>query len=172
MTDIPVLETERLRLRPHQLTDFDAYAVMWADPSVTRFVGGEPMSREQSWVRLLRYRGMWALLGFGFWAIEEKASGRFVGEAGVHELRRELNPAIEGTLEAGWGILPEAQGRGIASEALAAVIGWAQRAFPQRSMTCISDLGNAGSIRIAEKFGFRERARADYHGAQVIVFER
>lgn len=169
---IPVIETARLRLRPHELADLDAYAAMWADPLVTRFIGGKPLSREVAWTRLLRYRGMWTVMGFGFWAIEDRATGRFLGEAGVQESRRELQPSIEGTLEAGWGLVPEAHGRGLASEAVAAVIGWAEKALPERPMTCIIDPGNTGSIRIAQNFGFRERARTDYHGAEVIVFER
>ena len=74
--NVPVIETERLVLRAHRLDDFDAYAVMWADPVVTRFIGGKPRTREESWIRFLRHPGMWSMLGFGFWAIEEKASGR------------------------------------------------------------------------------------------------
>ncbi len=39
---------------------------------------------------------MWAMLGFGFWAVEEKATGRFIGEAGFHDLKRDMKPSIEG----------------------------------------------------------------------------
>lgn len=167
-----MIETTRLRLRAHELADFDAYAAMWADPLVTRFIGGSPLPREVSWTRLLRYRGMWTVMGFGFWAIEDRETGRFLGEAGVQESRRDLQPSVEGTLECGWGLIPEAQGRGLASEAVSAVVGWAEAALPQRLMTCIINPGNAGSIRIAEKFGFREYIRAEYHGAPVILFRR
>jgi RimJ/RimL family protein N-acetyltransferase len=127
---IPVLETARLRLRPHQMSDLDASAAMWTDPAVVRYIGGQTFSREQTWGRLLRYRGMWALMGFGFWALEDKATGRFLGEAGLLEVRRELVPPIEGTLELGWALIPEAQGRGFASEAVAAIIVWAGKSFP------------------------------------------
>jgi RimJ/RimL family protein N-acetyltransferase len=45
--DIPVIETPRTILRAHRLDDFDAYAAMWADPVVTRFIaGGKPRTRE------------------------------------------------------------------------------------------------------------------------------
>ena len=64
---VPVIETARLKLRGHRLDDFTPCAAMWADPVVTRHIGGRPLSEEESWTRLLRYVGHWALLGFGYW---------------------------------------------------------------------------------------------------------
>src|SRR5262245_47305269 len=99
---IPVLETERLRLRGHRVEDLEACAAMWADPVVTRHIGGKPFSREETWSKMMRYAGHWALMGFGYWAVEDKASGTFLGEAGFAEFRRELSPSIEGLPEVGW----------------------------------------------------------------------
>ncbi len=42
--EVPILETERLRLRGHRRDDFAASAAMWADPIVTRYIGGKPLS--------------------------------------------------------------------------------------------------------------------------------
>jgi RimJ/RimL family protein N-acetyltransferase len=100
MADIPVLETARVRLRPYRLTDFDAYAALWADPDVVRFLGGTPFTREQAWIRFLRQIGLWHHLGFGFWVIEDRASGAFAGECGFHDLQRGLTPTLDGTMEA------------------------------------------------------------------------
>src|SRR5690606_2191071 len=72
LTSAPVLETQRTILRPHRLEDFDAYCAMGIEPAVFRFIGGRARSREESWQRLLRHPGMWSLLGFGFWAVEDK----------------------------------------------------------------------------------------------------
>ncbi len=66
--EIPHLETARLYLRPHRSEDFEAYARMWAEPSVVRFIGGVPLSREAAWTRFARQMGLWHLLGFGFFA--------------------------------------------------------------------------------------------------------
>jgi RimJ/RimL family protein N-acetyltransferase len=52
--NVPILETERLRLRGHRLDDFPASAAMWADPVVTRHTTGKPQTREEVWLRLLR----------------------------------------------------------------------------------------------------------------------
>ena len=106
LISIPTLETPRLVLRTHRAGDFEAYARMWRDPSVYRFIGGQPRTREESWIRFLRHAGMWQMVGFGFWAIEERASGCFIGEAGLHDLKRDTTPSIEGLPEAGWSLLP------------------------------------------------------------------
>jgi RimJ/RimL family protein N-acetyltransferase len=171
-SDIPIVETERLTLRDHRLADFDAYVAMWADPIVTRFIGGRPRTREEAWIRLLRHAGMWRHMGFGFWAVEEKATGRFIGEAGFHELRRDLEPSIEGTLEAGWGFVTDAHGKGFATEAVGAAIAWGAANHNGELMTCIIDPSNTLSIRVAAKHGFRERVRTTYQGAPTIVFDR
>ncbi|WP_117194115.1 GNAT family N-acetyltransferase [Rhizobium terrae] len=169
MTTIPTIETERLILRPHRLSDFETFADIWADPDVVRFITGIPMSRENSWGRMLRVTGMWHLMGFGFLAIEEKATGCLIGEAGFQDMRREFQPSIEGTLEAGWALIPPAHGRGYATEAVRALVGWAVTHFPDRRMTCIINPENQASLRVAEKLGFHEFARTDYHGPIILL---
>jgi hypothetical protein len=78
--EAPVIETERLRLRGHRPEDFAVCTAMWADPVVTRYIGGKPLSEEDVWARTLRYLGHWAWLGFGYWVMEE--NGIFRLEAG------------------------------------------------------------------------------------------
>ncbi len=168
----PVVDTARLRLRAHRVDDLPACAEMWRDPDVVRFIGGRPFTREEVWARLLRYGGMWVMMGHGFWAIEEKTSGKLIGEVGVMEVRRDIEPAFEGEPEVGWALVPAAHGKGYASEAVGAALAWADRHVDAPKQVCIISPGNAPSLRIAEKFGFRERARTTYHGADTIQFER
>ena len=78
---IPVIETERLRLRGWSDQDLDPVAAFWADEDAARFVGG-PKSRDESWRVIALYLGHWQLRGFGPFAVEEKASGRLVGWSG------------------------------------------------------------------------------------------
>lgn len=153
----PVLETERLLLTGHGLDDFEPLAAMWAEPAVVEHIfAGEPSTRRESWMRMLWYRGLWPLLGFGYWAIREKASGRYVGDLGFADFFREIEPSIRGIPEAGWVLATAAHGKGYATEALAAALGWlaAQRRF-ERSV-CIVSRENPASIRVAEKAGFRD----------------
>ncbi len=169
---IPTLETPRLRLRPFRVDDFPAFAAMWADPDVVRFITGVPMTREAAWTRFLRHAGIWQLLGFGFFAIEEKATGAYLGEAGFHDLHRDLTPSLEGTLETGWGLVKAAHGKGLAEEAVRAVLDWGATFRPGGRATCMIAHDHAASIRVAQKLGFREFARTPYHGSPVVLFER
>lgn len=172
MTSIPTLTTERLILRAHRLEEFEDYADFWKQEGLMRFVGGEPPSREQTWARLLRYTGMWHILGFGFFAIEERESGHLVGEAGFLDSHRDMNPTTEGTLETGWAISPSLHGKGYATEAVRAAIAWADRTFADRRVTCIIDPENEPSLRVAEKVGFRRIGETLYKNRMHVMLER
>jgi RimJ/RimL family protein N-acetyltransferase len=172
MADIPTIHTERLTLRSHRLDDFESFCALWSDEDVVRHISGTPSTREQSWARMMRYAGLWHHLGFGFLAIEEKASGRLVGEAGFQEVLRDITPSLEGTLETGWAFMPSVHGRGYATEALRALVGWADPRFPDRSMTCIISPNNPPSLRLADKIGFSQMALTSYAGKPAVLLER
>ena len=72
------LETPRTVMAPPAVEDFAGIAQLWADAQVTRFIGGKPLGREECWSRLLRARGHWELMGYGYWTVRLKAGGRFV----------------------------------------------------------------------------------------------
>ena len=171
-THLPALETARLRLRALRLGDFDAFAAMWAEPAVVRFIGGEPLSREAAWTRFLRQMGMWHYLGFGTFAVDDKASGALAGVAGFHDLKRNIVPSLEGTLEAGWVFGSAFQGKGMAEEAMRAVLAWADRDHPGRRITCIIRPAHHASLHVAAKLQFSEVARTDYDDAPMVVLER
>lgn len=172
MPDIPTLQTERLSLRGHRLDDRGDCASLWSDPVVTRYIGGRPFTEEETWTRLLRYVGHWALLGFGYWVVTETASGRFVGEVGFADYKRALEPSLDGTPEIGWVLSPWAFGRGFATEAVRAALAWGDARFAARRTACLIRPDNVASIRVADKCGYREYARTTYNGQPVILFER
>ena len=145
---------------------------MWSDSNVTRFIGGRPSTREETWGRLLRYIGHWHALGYGYWVVAERSSGRFVGEVGFADMKREMTPSLEGMPEIGWALMPAAHGKGIASEAVAAALAWGDANFDGRKTACMIDPQNLASIRVAEKNGYREFARATYRGLPSILFQR
>ncbi len=124
MAFAPVLTTARLRLRPHVLADYDAACAMWADPIVTQFIGGKPSTPQQTWARLLTYVGHWQVLGFGYWAIESKATGVFIGEIGFADFHRDIIPAMRGVPELGFALASSEHGNGYATEAVGAVLSW------------------------------------------------
>lgn len=169
---IPVLETARLRLRGHGVGDFDAHAAIWGDERITRFIGGRPSTRDESWSRLLRYNGHWSLLGYGFWAIEERETGALVGEIGFADFKRGLLPEFDSHPEMGWVLAANAHGKGYASEAAQAALHWGDGYFERSPIVCMIDPENGPSIRVAEKAGFREFARVDFKGGPSVLFRR
>jgi RimJ/RimL family protein N-acetyltransferase len=170
-TAAPRIETPRLLLRPHRAADFEAMAAMWSDPEVTRFIGGRPSTSEETWSRLLRYAGLWPTLGFGYWVIEDRATGHYVGELGFADFRRVIDPPLGDSPEAGWALAPHAHGRGYAAEALAAALAWADRTLARPTVSIISP-ENIPSLRLAERVGYRETARTTYKGEPTVVMRR
>jgi RimJ/RimL family protein N-acetyltransferase len=155
--NVPTLESERLTFRGHRLDDLGECAAMWGDPQVTRHIGGVPFALEEVWARLLRYVGHWELLGFGYWVIREKASGRFVGEVGFADFKRPLDPPL-GAPEMGWALASWSHGRGKSN-------------LRASRTACIIDPGNLASIHVAEKCGFKETSRTSYKGKPVFLFD-
>ena len=166
------LESARLILQPHVCEDFSEVAALWRDPEVTRFIGGRPFGAEESWTRLLRYIGHWAALGFGYWTIRERDSGRFVGEVGLAEYRREIEPGFNGAPEIGWALAPSAWGRGYAVEAVRTALAWADVRFGGARTVCIISPENTASIVVAQKCGYALTGTALYRGADIQVYAR
>jgi RimJ/RimL family protein N-acetyltransferase len=172
MMDVPVLETERLRLRGHRVEDYPALADLWGNEGTVRFIGGKVSNGEEAWARLLRYAGLWALMGYGYWVVEDKVSGEYMGECGFAEYHREIVPAIIGRPEAGWVFAAEAQGKGYATEAMRAVLAWGQERFGDGRSVCLIQPKNVASLRVAEKLGFLEEARVMFHGKPAVLLAR
>jgi RimJ/RimL family protein N-acetyltransferase len=169
---VPTLATERLVLRGRTLDDFAASTAMWRDPEVVRFIGGAAISETDNWARFLRHIGHWSALGFGYWVIEERASGRFVGEVGFADFLREVEPSLRGTPECGWALATWAHGRGFATEAVRAAQSWGDEHFLAPRTVCMIEPGNRASLRVAAKCGFAEFARTTFKGTPVHLFER
>ena len=168
-----IVETQRLRLRAYALEDFETYAAMWADPEVTRHIGdGSPKPEAESWTSLLRTAGHWQMLGYGSWAIDEKASGHFIGGIGFNNSKRDRGDALKDILELGWMFTPGASGKGYATEALQAVLAWGRTHFGPVRVIAITAPENIASMRVAEKCGFKEFLRGPSLGRPRVFFER
>jgi RimJ/RimL family protein N-acetyltransferase len=148
-------ETERLILREHRPDDLPGFLRLWSDPGVFGFLTGRPLTEEEVWLRLLRHRGAWAMLGYGFLVLQEKASGRLVGEVGFQELKRASEPSYAGTPEMGWGLGSDHRGHGLAREAVDVMLDWADRQPALQHTVCIIHPDNQASIRLALRVGYR-----------------
>ena len=168
---IPELRTDRLVLRAHVGDDLADCHAIWAHPDVARFTGGRPSTREQVWWRILRYGGLWRMLGYGYFAVVDRSSGRMIGDVGLADFRRDCTPALGEMPEAGWAFHPDVHGRGLASEALAVVLDWADKTGIGQ-ICCIIDPGNAASVRLANKVRFNKTGSVLYHAETLTRFDR
>ncbi|HET9096864.1 MAG TPA: GNAT family N-acetyltransferase [Candidatus Baltobacteraceae bacterium] len=172
MTEIPIIETKRLRLRAHRVDDYEADCAMWADPAVVRFIGGVPSTRQQTWSRLLTYKGHWQAMNYGYWAIEEKSTGAFAGEIGFADFKRDIIPAMQNVPELGFALVSDLQGKGYGTEAVNAVLAWGDAHLPSKRTVCMVNENNIPSLRIVEKSGYRIFERSNVNGRTVLFLER
>jgi RimJ/RimL family protein N-acetyltransferase len=167
----PTIETERLILRAYRIEDFPHAAAAWADTEVVRYIG-RPSTEEESWARFLRNSALWAMLGYGYWAATERGTGRFVGDVGFADFKREIEPSLKEVPEIGWVLARWSHGRGYATEAAQGALRWLENALGQQRTVCIIHEQNRASLRVAEKCGYREFARTQYKGTPVVMLER
>jgi RimJ/RimL family protein N-acetyltransferase len=169
--EAPQLETERLILRHYRKEDFAAQAAILGDPEVMRHFSG-PVSKEECWRRLAASVGMWALLGFGGWAVVRKSDERLVGTLGLFNAWRELEPEFGEEPEMGWIFHTDVHGQGIASEACRAVLDWAQANLDPTPIWIIIAPSNEPSFRLAERLGFERYGETLYHEEPTAVLKR
>lgn len=168
----PRLTTKRLRLRPFQLGDFETFASMFQDPDEAKFFGGA-ISRGEAWRKFLFGSGHWALLGYGWWVVADPTTDEYMGQVGIADFKRDLDPRLEdGLPEIGWGLLSRYHGLGFATEAIEKVIQWHDDVIRFPKLACVIDPGNQPSLRLASKFGFQQVGEAMLRGAPILTFER
>ena len=171
-TTIPVLETERLLLRANHAGDLPAFLAMWQQPEFYRFLSGQPLAEEEVWTKLLRHLGQWPMFGYGYWGVEEKASGQLVGAVGYADWQRHIEPSLKGFPEAGWVFAPHVHGRGYGIEAMQAAVAWADAHIAQKRSVCIIEPANVASLALAAKLGFCEFSRTVYKEKVLVLLER
>jgi RimJ/RimL family protein N-acetyltransferase len=146
---IPTLTTDRLILRPFRSGDLDAHAVMNADPRVMQYIG-DVQDRPTAFRSMCSYIGHWRFRGYGPWAVEERATGAFIGRTGV--MRSE---PPWGDVEVAYALVPSAWGKGYAREMAARSLRYAHEVVQARGVVSYIMVGNTASIRVAEQLGAR-----------------
>jgi len=161
MTEAPIILTERLRLRPHKISDFDTFWTFYQTDRATYVDGGHKKSH--LWYSFVSETGSWPLTGWGGWAIDTK-DGRFVGQVSI------MQPPHFAELEIGWILFDGFEGQGIAYEAASAALDYA---FAQRGLsTLVSyiDAENARSIALAKRLGATQDPEAHRHDDRDVVY--
>ncbi|MFL5736705.1 MAG: GNAT family N-acetyltransferase [Actinomycetota bacterium] len=145
---VATIETARLHLRPFEPNDADElYSVLGDAETMTYYPAGFTFQETQTWVRnnIDRFERD----GTGLWAIEDRATGEFLGDCGL------VHQVVDGVdeLEVGWHVKRSRWGQGIAPEAGAA---FRDRAFGELGFERLISLirpENVQSRRVAEKLG-------------------
>jgi RimJ/RimL family protein N-acetyltransferase len=165
MFEIPRLITPRLVLRGLKEEDFKTYAVMMADPVITKYLGdGQPLSRADSWRQLATFLGHWALRGYGVWGVEHRETGAFMGRVGC------LNPEGWPGFEIGYTLDRPFWGQGYATEAVRASLHYARTVCKQDRVISIIRPANLPSIRVAERLGARPDGDVEFFGARSLIY--
>ncbi len=146
----PPLQTSRLNLRPPQQEDLDGWAALMSHAEASRFIGGV-QPRPAAWRSLAANAGSWALKGFGMFSLVERESGRWIGWCGPWQ------PEGWPGTEVGWSLLRSAWGRGYATEAAEAAIGWAFDTLGWEDVIHCIDPANTASEAVARRLGSHNR---------------
>jgi RimJ/RimL family protein N-acetyltransferase len=142
----PILETNRLILRAPAPEDFEAWAAFCRDEEAMRYIGGV-MARPVAWRSWCATAGAWAIRGFSFFSVIEKASGRWVGRLGPWQ------PEGWPGKEIGWAVVREAWGQGYATEGATAAMDFAFDVLGWDEAIHTIDPANTGSHAVARRLG-------------------
>ena len=156
---VPVIATERLVLRDWQASDYEPFAALNADPSVTRYLG-QQRDRAGSDALIESSREHWSTNGFGLWAVERSHDGRFLGFTGLARpsFEAHFTPAVE----VGWRLAREAWGHGYATEAARAALVFGFETVGLDEIVSFTVPANERSWRVMERLGMTRDPADDF----------
>lgn len=162
-----LLETRRTILRPLEPGDFDGMHALNSDADSMKYVGNNlpmPAHVTRAWIESSQIHH--AAHGYGECAVLDRATGEFIGWAGVFRSRDIVEPD---EAEISYGLVASHRGQGIASEIAAALVDYAFGTLNMRRILATIDPANIPSIRVAEKLGFvLVETKPDEHGEETL----
>lgn len=158
MMQLPIV-TERLILRTWRPEDREPFAAMNADPEVMRFFP-ETLTEAETDAAIARFERYFAETGITFFAVEEQATGRFIGTIGMRHAPANL--PVAPVIEIGWRLGKDVWGKGIATEGARAVVrtAFVDLGFPR--VLAFTTPPNTPSRRVMEKVGLLREAELDF----------
>ncbi len=144
------LETDRLLLRSWTGDDLEPFAAMSADAAVMQFYPA-PLSREEAYALAQWFQQSLDANGFGFYALEAKATGAFLGYVGL--AKTEFDAAFTPAVEIGWRLAAASWGQGYATEAARACLQHGFAALGLDEIVSFTTPQNTRSIAVMERLG-------------------
>ena len=168
-----VLTTQRLELWRPQPGDLDGLNAINTDPRTLTFLGNWHPDKADTFARLTRNAGSWALWGYGTFMVRRRGQPQIIGNCGIFRSYRGFAHGLDDVPEAGWIVHPDHWGQGIAGEVMRAVMPWFDEAHGKQRVACMIEAEHAVSQRLALQLGFVEYARhVDAEGKELVLYER
>ncbi|MCQ4331816.1 GNAT family N-acetyltransferase [Stutzerimonas stutzeri] len=158
------LDSLRLRLRGWRDDDLDPLTEMCADPRVMRYFPAL-LSRDDCAAAMARCRMHFARHGFGFWALERKDDGRFIGLTGLAWSRLDLPfcPAVE----IAWRLVRDQWRQGLGREAAQASLACAFERLQLQEVVAYTAAINEPSRQLMSALGMQHEAQHDFEHPDV-----
>ena len=154
------VETERLILRPLESQDIDAFAPIYADPEVMRFIGDGTGTRDETAAWLERWIATFQETGRGHHAVTLRDTGALIGRCGP--VVRELPHGRE--TEISYLLGRDHWGNGYATEAASAVRDHAFEQLGEHRLVSLIALENHASEAVARRVGMALERELEFHG--------
>jgi RimJ/RimL family protein N-acetyltransferase len=154
----PDLRTDRLTLRSWRESDIEPWAEMNADPEVRQYLGNV-LTREQSAASAAHFQAQLDERGFGFWAVEVRGTGEFIGFTGLDRVDDGL--PFTG-IEIGWRLARSAWGSGYATEAALASLAFGFQALGLPEILAVTTVGNLRSQAVMRRIGMTRDPADDF----------
>ncbi|EAQ03106.1 acetyltransferase, GNAT family protein [Pseudooceanicola batsensis HTCC2597] len=161
---VPRLETERLILRGPEGRDFPVVEEFARDAERTRYIGGAQTTDFEVWNGFCRSIGHWIWHGYGFWTLEEKATGAAVGRVGI------INHLGWPEPELGWHAFAAGEGRGLVHEAALTIRAYAAGALGLDRIISQIHPDNARSRALAERLGATVERETELLGDPCLIY--
>jgi RimJ/RimL family protein N-acetyltransferase len=157
------ISTERLIMRGWRESDLAPWAAMNADPEVRQYVG-PLLTFEQASAWVLNFQDDLDRYGFGFWAVEVRASGDFIGFTGLDTVDEEM--PFTG-VEAGWRLARPAWGHGYATEAALAALKYGFDIMGVPEIVAVTMARNLRSRAVMQRIGMTTDPAEDFDDPDV-----
>jgi RimJ/RimL family protein N-acetyltransferase len=155
---MPDLRTDRLTLRSWRESDVQPWAEMNADPQVREYLG-DLLTRAQSAASAARFQAQLDERGFGFWAVEVRSTGEFIGFTGLDQVDEDMPFA---GVEIGWRLARAAWGRGYATEAALASLAFGFESLGLPEILAVTTVTNPHSQAVMRRIGMTRDPAEDF----------